>query len=118
MVSQVDLMGSFARFFNIDLPADVAVDSRDTWDALIGKDKAGLPNMVEEAGRNQRALRRGSWKYLAGAGPKARRGPKEPELYDLENDPGEQNNVIADHPELAESMARELADIIAGKGMR
>ncbi|HPQ15993.1 MAG TPA: hypothetical protein PLP04_12235, partial [Bryobacteraceae bacterium] len=55
-----------------------------------------------EAGFHQ-AVRMGNWKGI-------RLGPKEPvELYDLESDPGERNNVAARHPDVV----RRITEIMA-----
>ncbi|MEX0323776.1 MAG: sulfatase-like hydrolase/transferase [Puniceicoccaceae bacterium] len=117
--NQVSLLGSFAALLDVELKDGEAVDSRNALQALLGKDKKGLPFMVQEAGRDFRALRRGDWKFIAGSGSKnARRGPGEDELYNLKKDPGEQKNVIMDHPEIAISMAKELAEIMTGDGVR
>ncbi len=109
LVNQIDFIASFAEMLDIELPENEAVDSRNTLAALLGQDSMGLPFMIEEAGRYGRALRRGDWKYIA---PGKSRNKKKPgskaELYNLKNDPSEQNNIIADHPEKAESMADQL----------
>ena len=39
------------------------------------------------------AVRAGKWKLVLSAGAKAKKGPKTPELYDLENDLSETNNM-------------------------
>ena len=50
---------------------------------------------------DQAAIRRGKWKYIAvGAGQKY--------LFDLESDQHEHRNLIADHPELTQSLHAEL----------
>jgi arylsulfatase A-like enzyme len=116
--SQVNLLGSFAALLDVQLEAGEAVDSRNALKALLGKDTVGLPFMVEEAGRDHRALRRGDWKYIAGSGQKGGRGPGESELYNLKKDPSEKKNVITDNPEIADSMAKQLADIMSGNGVR
>jgi len=63
------------------------------------------------------ALRKGKWKLIFGRGSggwthpsRVPVGDGEPagQLYDLETDPSEKNNVFADHPEVVESML-ELA---------
>jgi arylsulfatase A-like enzyme len=46
----------------------------------------------------------GAWKGVRNGSPTA-----PTELYDLSNDPGEQRNVAADHPEIVEKAARFLA---------
>lgn len=40
-----------------------------------------------------------------------------PELYDLQRDPGERTNVIADHPQAAAAMRSGLAALVAGHGI-
>jgi len=113
LVNQIDFVASFAAMLDIELKAEDAPDSRDTLAAFLGEDDMGLPFMLEEANR-QRALRRGEWKYIAGGKRKTAKG----ELYNLKTDPSEKNNVIADHPEIAESMKSELEKWIAAKGVR
>jgi arylsulfatase A-like enzyme len=110
LVNQIDFIASFADLLDIDLPENEARDSRNTLNAFLGNDPKGLDFMIEEAGK-RRALRRGDWKYIAPAKSKKKKnrgaGPGA-ELYNLKTDPGEQNNLIADHPEKAEALAAEL----------
>jgi arylsulfatase A len=116
LVNQVDFLGSFANMVGVDLGENEGIDSRNTLDAFLGKSKIGLPSMLEEAIR-KRALRRGEWKYI----PAIQRKKKEPikaQLYNVENDPGEQNNVVDQHPELEKSMEEELKKILNGKSIR
>ncbi|HET7697776.1 MAG TPA: sulfatase-like hydrolase/transferase [Vicinamibacterales bacterium] len=49
-----------------------------------------------------RAMRRGRWKYIA--------APK-PELYDVQRDPGETQNVISSQPTAAADLARQVEAI-------
>jgi len=51
-----------------------------------------------------RALRRGGWKYI--------HAPK-PELYHVEEDPNESNNLIDEHPQRAEQMREDLRTLLA-----
>ncbi|GAA5497010.1 N-acetylgalactosamine-6-O-sulfatase [Rubritalea halochordaticola] len=107
-VSQIDFLASFAKLVGVELAEGDAFDSRDTLDAFLGKDEKGLPFMLEEA--RGLALREGDWKYIDG---------KKPQLYDLSKDPSEQNNIIKDHPERAQSMATKIKQIRqAKKGIR
>ena len=71
----------------------------------------GVPFMIEEAGAL--ALRKGPWKYIA---PR-RKG--QPQLYNLDSDIGEQENVIAEFPEVAERMSTMLESLkVPRKGVR
>lgn len=57
------------------------------------------------------AVRSGDWKYHKKELFKIKataRDTKKPTLYNLKDDIGEANNVIADHPEIAERLARAL----------
>jgi hypothetical protein len=69
-----------------------------------------LPYIVEEP-RGQ-ALRKGAWKYI----PSGTLGKRE--LYNLDADIGEQDNVISSHPEVAREMDTLLKKIINGNGIR
>jgi arylsulfatase A-like enzyme len=110
LVNQIDLIASFAALFGAELAEHDAVDSRDTLAAFLGEDQIGLPFMIEEAGRKARALRRGAWKYI--------RVGKQEELYNLKDDPSEATNVITGYPELAESMAAELQQLVEAGRVR
>jgi len=118
LVNQIDLLASFAALLGKALPAGEARDSRNTLDAFLGKDPVGLEFMIEES--FGLALRQGKWKYTAPANPKwpPKRPPIERALYDLGNDPGESNNVIAAHPKRARTMQRKLAELVESGGVR
>ncbi|MFC5051044.1 arylsulfatase [Rubritalea spongiae] len=118
LVNQIDLLASFAELFGLEIPADEAGDSRNSLDALLGKDTKGLPFMIEEAAHTGRALRVGAWKYImpekkswAGAAQPAR-------LYNLAEDPSEQTNIAEKHPEKTELMAKQLKDLMGANGVR
>jgi arylsulfatase A-like enzyme len=63
--------------------------------------------MIEEA-TNAVALRKDSWKYIEFHASKYKPKPGAPELYDLSKDIAETNNLIKDHPEIAESLKVQL----------
>jgi arylsulfatase A-like enzyme len=118
MVNQVDLLGSFAELLGIELNDGEAVDSRSTLDAFLGKDPVGQEYMIEES--FGLALRHGNWKYIAPVKPgwPSGRDPIPASLYNLKVDPGEMNNIIADHPERAEEMVQKLNAMIKSNGIR
>jgi len=116
LVNQIDLLASFASMVGVKLGPDDARDSRNTLDAFLGKDKVGLPFMIEEA--RQQALRRGHWKFIPATKKKGKRKSSKDsakgkaQLYNLDEDPGETTNVVDQYSEIAEDMARLLKKLI------
>jgi arylsulfatase A-like enzyme len=114
-LSQVDLLASLAALAGRKLPDDAAPDSFNLLPALLGKTKEGRAHIVEHAGAL--ALTVGDWKAIeAHNGPKRNAGNEtgnegEPQLFDLANDLGENNNVAAQHPEKVKEMLGMLAQI-------
>jgi len=109
LVNQIDLMASFAELLDVDLTPEEARDSRNTLPAFLGEDPEGLAFMIEEAGRQRRALRSGNWKYIA--------GPEEA-LYDLGKDPGEATNIAAKFPEKTKELRVLLETLMNNSGIR
>ena len=124
LVSQIDLLASFAKLVGVELGGDDAVDSRDTLDAFMGKDVEGLPFMIEEAG--MLAVRVGQWKYVQERVTRRRnRKTKQVvkrvikgQLYDLGSDVGEKNNLIDQYPDRGAEMQILLDGIRKAKGIR
>ena len=118
MVNQLDFMASFAKLIDVKLPATEAVDSRNMLSVLLGESDKGHTYMIEESWGL--ALRHNDWKYIGPATPKWPRGRAliKPSLYNLENDPSEQNNVIEEYPEKAEELKTILNRLKSSKGVR
>ncbi|CAA6696517.1 MULTISPECIES: sulfatase-like hydrolase/transferase [unclassified Lentimonas] len=118
LVNQIDFIASFADLLNIELAVTDAADSRDTLAAFLGEDAIGLPYMIEEAGRTSRALRLGDWKYIAPTKAWRNKPGKDAELYRLDSDPSELNNIIDQNPEKAELMDLQLKELMSADGVR
>ena len=116
MVNQIDFLASFANLLGIELADNEGIDSRNMWDAFIGKDSKGLPYMLEEA--RGLALRRDQWKFISLKKGRKAKGAPPKELYDLSKDVGEQNNVIKEFPEIAEDMEAQMKQLKESKGVR
>ena len=57
--------------------------------------------------KSEKAVLEWPWKfYLPGTG---RRGPREPELYDLASSPLEKSNVAAQHADVVKKLSADLA---------
>ncbi len=117
LVCQVDLVASFGALAGQMLGRDDAPDSVNVLPALLGESQTGREHLVEQAG--VLALRRGRWKYIEpGKGPPVSRftGVElglDPagQLYDLQEDGGERQNLVAKHSERARDMAAALEAI-------
>src|SRR5690625_2434548 len=68
----------------------------------IGDDEFGMEHF------GQRAYRAGDWKLVFV--PAAMGGSDDYALYNLTKDPGEVHNVIADHPAIADELARKRSE--------
>jgi arylsulfatase A-like enzyme len=115
LICQVDFPATFAALTGQPLSADDAPDSFNILPALLGESPVGRDHVIEH-GVGGVALRRGDWKYIApSSGP--RMNPRTnielgnapgPQLYNLADDIGEQNNLAAQEPE----KLRELAGLL------
>ncbi|MDC0176655.1 arylsulfatase [Polaribacter sp.] len=111
LVNQIDLMASFSDLLDFEIPKTAASDSQNNLKALLGNDTKGLPYMLEET-RRQKAIRIGHWKYIIGKNRKDKNSTGKPQLYNLESDPGEKNDLINKFPEKAETLAKKLKEIM------
>ncbi|MCK5564838.1 MAG: arylsulfatase [Planctomycetes bacterium] len=116
LVSQMDLVASFAKLLDVELGQDEARDSRDNLKAFLGEDQDGLEYMIEEA--RQLAIRKGKWKYVAPKKQKKAKGKLSGELYNLKDDIAEKDNVIAMYPERAAEMAGLLDKLVSDGRVR
>ncbi|MGI9473298.1 MAG: sulfatase family protein [Rubripirellula sp.] len=126
VVCTIDLAGSLAALTGQSLPSDACLDSFDVIGAMIGdKDAKGRDHLVQQdnGSNGTYALRRGPWKlHRYGKKRNARNvvveqklaNTKVPEfqLFNLDSDPAEQNNVIKDNPEVAKQLKAQLDHII------
>ncbi len=124
VVCTIDLASSLAALTETPLPEDACRDSMNVSDALLGVAHAsGRDELVQQDnGDSSLALRSGSWKLHRYAKRSARNVVVEVELantkmpdfqlFNLDDDPAEQHNVIAKHPEVAERLKARLASIL------
>jgi arylsulfatase A-like enzyme len=119
LVSQVDFMASFAALTGQTLADADAPDSHDMLGAFLGSTRAGRRELVEQAAGQ--ALRVGQWKYMEPSQRQAINANTNtelgndsvPQLYDLQADPGEMQNVAARYPGRVKEMATLLDSIRA-----
>ena len=102
---QVDLLASFSKLLNQNIPAGEATDSENMLDALLGKRPKGRSVLVEQGGAL--SIIKDDWKYILPnngvaydklTGTETGNAPA-PQLYNLKEDIGEKNNLAAKYPE-------------------
>lgn len=119
VISQVDIMATVAAISKIELPKIAAPDSYDISPVLF-KEKYHSPlreATVQNTKQGVYGLRQGKWLYINNSSGQHTRASKafnqahgfkkfktDNLLFDLEADPGQRNNVQAQHPERISSM--------------
>ena len=108
----IDFMPTFATIAGFDVPADRRIDGIDQTQLLLDKRETGREYFYFESA----GVRRGKWKYLK---PDAKfhgyaredDRPKTDELYDLESDLTERNNLASKYPETVDELKALMAAI-------
>ncbi|OIN56639.1 sulfatase family protein [Arsenicibacter rosenii] len=119
LLSQIDLLHSFAALTGQKLAPQEAPDSFNSLDALLGKDQTGRAFVVEQALNNTLSVLKGNWKYIEpGNGPAYQKltntelgNLPKPQLYDLKADIGERTNVADKHPEIVAELTTLLQSV-------
>ncbi|TVR18409.1 MAG: arylsulfatase [Balneolaceae bacterium] len=126
-ISFTDLLATFADITGAELPEDVGEDSFSILPVLTGtqpESEAIRPPVVVTVGRGMRSIQDRTWKLIDGLGSGGftapafiEPGPGDPEgqLYNLEEDLAETNNLWFDHPEEVERLLN-LLDEYDNKG--
>lgn len=112
--ASIDFLPTFANLAGFEVPTDRVIDGIDQTDLLFGKSEQGRDYFYFD----QAGVRQGKWKYLKpdahfyGYAVEDDR-PQVAELYDLDSDVGEQNNLAKKHPEKVKALAKLMAGIEA-----
>lgn len=121
MVSQMDLLASFSNLLNQAIPKGDAPDSQNTLDVFLGKSDKGRSILIEQGGNvlgkgGALAIVKDNWKFI----PPNEGIPYdklvaietgnslEPQLYNLNEDLGEKNNLAKKYPK----KVKELAELL------
>jgi arylsulfatase A-like enzyme len=120
LFSQVDFLRSFAHLTGVEKVADDVIDSQDRLDVLLGNDTVGRTSLVQESFMGPLSYLENSWKYiepldgpkLVPWGPIIETGFKlEPQLFNLKEDPEEQNNLAEDFPDKVKDFREKLVNL-------
>ncbi len=118
----VDLMRTIANIVDFPLDVDDAPDSFDIGPALLdrGREQPIRDHLIHHSGNGTFAIRVGNWKLIRGRSSGGFTqytpppGAPEGQLYDLSADPGEQQNLYRDHPDVVARLGSALDEIITG----
>ena len=122
MVSQVDLLRSFASIAGAEVPDGQGPDSANMADAFLGRSESGRKHMLTESSFGM-AIRDGAWKYIhPSSRPDVRPflenkgiesgGSTLPQLYNLDDDLGENDNLAEVQTERTDKMRNLLLDVM------
>jgi arylsulfatase A len=119
-ISQIDLYASLAKLAGQEMEAGDGPDSQDMMEVWLGNSMRNREYILQEAFTF--GFRSGNWKYIP---PVNRNEPawlkkkniesgmmKAPQLFDLETDPQEKNNLAEKFPEKVKEMQAMLDGII------
>ncbi len=130
MVSQVDFAATFTRLAGGDPAELLKIDGVDVSAAFLGG--AGRDHVISSTQALQLSYRDARWKFVPGIGHRRGKSPAvvdrteqndevenlnaaNDRLFDLQDDPGERKNVIAEHPDVAARL-KALLDAQKAKG--
>ncbi|TLP71709.1 sulfatase family protein [Maribacter sp. ACAM166] len=120
MFSQVDFLNSLSHLAGNDKVLNKVIDSQNRLAVLMGDDEVGRNSLVQESFMGPLSYIEGDWKYIEPLdGPKmVPWGPKidtgirtKPQLYNLKNDSGEQENLANKFPERVAELSKKLATL-------
>lgn len=100
----LDLTATFLDYAGVSIPS--GMDARSLRPVLSGKSNAVRPYALSGMD-NWRLVQQGNYKYVRTTG-------KPPMLFDLDNDPGENDNLAASRPEAAARMEKLLPPAAGG----
>ena len=136
LTSLTDVFATIADVIDAPIPAETAEDSFSMLPVLRGEvvDQPIRPYLLQQGfgGKRYLAIRRGKWKYLAHQGSGGNNyakhamlkeyqlpntAPEAPgQLYDLDTDAGETQNIALQHPEVVQQLQSLLdASLTSGR---
>lgn len=102
----VDVFPTLIRLAGGEIFNTRPLDGRDVWPAISQGDSLGERPILLNIRRKRGAVRKGDWKLVRNGESNAQ--PPTIELFNLRDDPVEENNLSADHPD----KTRELVSLL------
>lgn len=106
-ICQTDLLATLAEMLGSRLPDSAGEDSVSFYPALVNSAmQPERPPIIHHSARGGFAIRAGKWKLVM----PHQRQPLE--LYDLQADPSETNNLAAQHPEVVDRLTQQISQVV------
>ncbi|WP_372897781.1 arylsulfatase [Stieleria sp.] len=123
LIGQIDFLATAADITGATIPSDGAEDSVSFLPTLLGQaQQPPRQSIISQSIGGQFAIRDGDWKLCLCPGSGGWSSPRPGrhdmsnmppmQLYDLASDPGEENNLIAEHPDRVKEMKAMLRKAI------
>jgi arylsulfatase A len=124
LVGQLDLLATAAEIVGAKLPSDGGEDSVSFLPILLGQATGPIrTSIVSQSIGGQFAIRDGNWKLCLCPGSGGWSDPRPGrvdlsqyprfQLFNLADDPGEETNLYAEHPERVQNMKAMLQKVVA-----
>ena len=120
LLTTMDLLPTIAGLSGAEIPSDRIIDGKNIWDILSGNENAKSPHekFFYFFNGQLQAVRSGPWKY--------REINNKAQLFNLNKDIGERNNVLSGNPLIVKKMKKYILEMedelgkgsILGKGVR
>lgn len=114
VVCTTDIMPTALRVAGVEIPKEAAEDGYDLLPLLLNQKQNGelREATVHHSGSGMFSLRKGKWKLIVGRGSGGRtKVPKSDpiiQLYDMQKDPTESDNLYLDRPEIVNDLEATL----------
>ena len=121
VATQLDLFTTFLDAAGAPVPSDRVIDGKNILPMLAGEQPTPHEDFYYFFRNRIFAVRSGNWKLhliVRNVDPMGRPADplklKRPQLFDLQKDPGEQNDVAARHPEVVARLSEKATSFAAG----
>ena len=121
LFSQVDFLATFASLVGHESPGNITYDSNDHMQALLGKDTEGREFVIQQNMGGTLSVVSGNWKYIEPSDgpalnpyttPNIELGNYPgPQLYHLEVDTGEVNNIATENSDKVQALSGILQKV-------
>jgi arylsulfatase A-like enzyme len=123
LICLVDFFATCASIIDKPLPKNGAEDSFDYLKSLLedGSNKGTRDTLIHHSGGGMFSIRKGPWKFIEGLGsggfsrPRSKKAlpfQAKTQLYNMENDQQEQNNLWKSRRDLVRDLKKELYDAV------